>query len=229
MSRGKRKGSLRHLSREAPSDAEQNEVLRFVTGAPAVTAAILGAALVEHELELHLIEKLKRKDPETIELLTDQGGPMGTFSAKITLAYALGVIDETDMAHLNIIRHIRNVFAHARKLVFFDHELIGRELRKIKPKGTKRNDANHALIDARKYADSDRRQSYLILCTALLLLLKMKQTRALIRGTRYYERKIAKSKALRKQLAEISPLGAMLAQLPGDQLKAAIKLLKSSQ
>lgn len=40
---------------------------------------------------------------------------MGTFASRVDIAYALSVITKQDRTDLNIIRRIRNTFAHAVK------------------------------------------------------------------------------------------------------------------
>jgi DNA-binding MltR family transcriptional regulator len=46
------------------------------------------------------------------EGLFDASGSLGTFSAKIDLAYSLGIYGEKTYRELNMIRKIRNEFAH---------------------------------------------------------------------------------------------------------------------
>lgn len=43
----------------------------------------------------------------------DNQGPISTFSARINLAHALGIIDDTEHRDLNLIRKVRNDFAHS--------------------------------------------------------------------------------------------------------------------
>lgn len=51
-------------------------------------------------------------------------GPLTTFSAKINVSFALGLIDEKVKDKLEIIRRVRNVCAHEIKDVNFLHEQI---------------------------------------------------------------------------------------------------------
>jgi DNA-binding MltR family transcriptional regulator len=46
-------------------------------------------------------------------------GPLGTFSAKIDLARAMGILDEAAQSDLRAIKAVRNVFAHAENPVRF--------------------------------------------------------------------------------------------------------------
>ena len=76
--------------------------------------AILGAALLDSRLEGLFRSKLKHG----AEKLLSNSGPLGSFSARSQLAVALEWIDRDVFHDLNIIRRIRNDFAHS-----FDHEL----------------------------------------------------------------------------------------------------------
>lgn len=50
--------------------------------------------------------------------LFDGYGPLGSFSAKIDIAYALGIITEQIFNDLKTIKDIRNEFAHPKELEF---------------------------------------------------------------------------------------------------------------
>ncbi|NEH99226.1 hypothetical protein U8P76_01730 [Rhizobium johnstonii] len=45
-------------------------------------------------------------------LLGESDGPLSTFSSKISLAHAIGLITDLEFRKLNLIRRIRNEFAH---------------------------------------------------------------------------------------------------------------------
>ena len=51
-------------------------------------------------------------------------GPLGSFSTKISLAYLMGLISEEFFKGLEIMRHIRNRFAHRTEIRSFDHQEI---------------------------------------------------------------------------------------------------------
>jgi hypothetical protein len=197
--------------------------------APAVATAILGSSMVERDLDDMIVAKLKRKDDDTIALLSEQGGALSAFSTKIGLGYALGGIDSIDMFNLNIIRRVRNVFAHARKLVTFDHEVIRSELRKMKLRPGKRDQPSQCLVTAKGYIDFDARSAYLLLCGSLVMQLTIKRTNALNKAAKYLERKTATSQERWQKFTESSPLGAVFAQLPPEKIKALAVSLKESR
>jgi DNA-binding MltR family transcriptional regulator len=77
-----------------------------------------------------LQSKLKHKDDETWTMLVADSGPLRSFYTKIAMGYALGIYDKNIRSDLNIVRTIRNAFAHSKKLIQFDHPAVVAELRK---------------------------------------------------------------------------------------------------
>jgi hypothetical protein len=57
-------------------------------------------------------------------LLSGPNAPLGTFSARINSAYAMGLIQSDEFHDLNVIRKIRNEFGHSWKDVDFDTQKI---------------------------------------------------------------------------------------------------------
>ena len=76
--------------------------------------AVLGAALLDAKLE----DLFRRRLSCFKDELLDSTRPIGTFSARIRLARALAWINDDVCHDLDIIRNIRNDFAHS-----FDHGL----------------------------------------------------------------------------------------------------------
>jgi hypothetical protein len=74
-------------------------------------AVILGAAKIDAILG-ELLRRILLPNPTNHDDLFDGDGPIGTFSAKIHLAYRLGIIDAAFARALHIVRRIRNDFAH---------------------------------------------------------------------------------------------------------------------
>jgi hypothetical protein len=121
-----KKPSLRGLSRRRPTKEESQAAAQafFATDSPPIVAAIFGQALIETELEGLLREKFRHKDENTWSELTGEKGPLSTFHSKIIAAYAFGLIDETTRKNLNIVREIRNAFAHSKRLIDFDDQAV---------------------------------------------------------------------------------------------------------
>jgi hypothetical protein len=64
------------------------------------------------------------QDAKIIERVTNYPGPISSFSARTDLAYLIGMLDKTIYDDLNIIRGIRNDFAHSRDITSFEGESI---------------------------------------------------------------------------------------------------------
>lgn len=82
------------------------------------SAAILLATNLENALRTAIIRKLKVSE-ERRRGLFRHNGPFATFSNKIVVAYAVGIIGEDTRFNLDLIRAIRNTFAHAKIPVKF--------------------------------------------------------------------------------------------------------------
>jgi mannitol operon repressor len=86
-------------------------------------AALVGAALIDTRLDAVLRSHLV--DSKAVDELMEGGNaPLGTFSSRIKMAYALGLITELEFDECEIIRRIRNYFAHGvHGLTFQDQKL----------------------------------------------------------------------------------------------------------
>ena len=86
------------------------------------TIAILGSTYLEMVLD-HILLAFLPEDEKEVEKLMEYNQPLGNFSSKITMCYCLGLIEKTIKNDLNIVRKIRNKFAHDL-VVHFDDEPI---------------------------------------------------------------------------------------------------------
>ncbi len=86
-------------------------------------AALVGAAMIDSKLErildICLLDNKAKKD-----LLCGSNAPIGTFSAKINLCFALGFITPKEYEEINLIRKIRNEFAHKLEELSFSSQPI---------------------------------------------------------------------------------------------------------
>jgi DNA-binding MltR family transcriptional regulator len=135
--RGKPKPKLRDLGRIPPTDEEIKALRNAAQSADPIVTAILGAVLVEHELDNHLRKRVAKKNDDVWSDMVSEAGPFSTFSRKIMAGHALGIFDEHTKDNLNIVRVIRNAFAHSKKLIDFNNPLVVAELGKIKFKSAK--------------------------------------------------------------------------------------------
>ena len=74
-------------------------------------AAVLAAAYLDSRLEALVREKCVGVPKFVEELLSGQGG-LSSFSARISVAYAVGLISLKAAEDLHLVRRIRNDFAH---------------------------------------------------------------------------------------------------------------------
>lgn len=74
--------------------------------------AIVSAAFLDNTIQ-NIIMSFLCKDSSTQDrALFNQNGPLSTFSSKVIIAYRLGLISKKEYDNLNVIRKIRNCFAH---------------------------------------------------------------------------------------------------------------------
>src|SRR5262245_7114939 len=109
-----RKAKLRDLSRLHPASDDVSALIEaFGEREHPIATAILAAVLIEYDLEQLLRSRLKHKDDKTWAMLVGDNGPLNSFSSKIVMGYALGIYDKGMHSNLNIVRNIRNAFAHS--------------------------------------------------------------------------------------------------------------------
>jgi hypothetical protein len=153
--------SLRNISRKAPGVKD-----RVRATGPALkntddrTAALITGAMIEYGLERHLKVRMRKLKSQEAKDLFEGTGPLATFSGKIRLAYALGIIGPKARHDLAAINEIRNVFAHARHNLTFKSKRL-----------RERIDGMH-MVASRKYCNlRPGRERYLAVTNVLVMLL----------------------------------------------------------
>ncbi|MGL1040403.1 hypothetical protein ACSTDR_21670, partial [Vibrio vulnificus] len=58
------------------------------------------------------------------DLISGFNAPLGTFSAKVTAAHALGLIQDNEFREITLIRKIRNEFGHSWRGVSFESDKV---------------------------------------------------------------------------------------------------------
>ncbi|HEX3664784.1 MAG TPA: hypothetical protein VHU23_06105 [Rhizomicrobium sp.] len=109
---------LKALAKKLPPDNEQFTYLfrllepaKFTDFAERATA-VVGAQFLDVALQ-RAISTYFKTGFNGKEIFDGPGSPLGSFSAKIALAAALGIIDPSEREDLDTIRIIRNAFAHS--------------------------------------------------------------------------------------------------------------------
>jgi mannitol operon repressor len=85
--------------------------------------ALVGAALLDTRLERLLLSHMV-EGKVTNELVIGRNAPLGTFSSRINACFALGLITTLERHDLNLVRNIRNEFAHREHGLTFEDEKI---------------------------------------------------------------------------------------------------------
>lgn len=81
---------------------------------PDATFALTISTAVEQSLELAVSTFFELDDAAISRLFDDnQNGPLSSFAAKIKIGHALGIYPPRVREELDLIRHIRNAFAHS--------------------------------------------------------------------------------------------------------------------
>jgi mannitol operon repressor len=86
-------------------------------------AALLAGSMLD-EILFRIIRAYLIEDAQAEMLLTGFNAPLGTFNARIAAAYALCLIEPKEFAEANVVRKIRNEFAHTWGDLRFDHATV---------------------------------------------------------------------------------------------------------
>lgn len=109
---------------KVPTDRERAESFKsFVTEFAKESdraCVILGAARLDILLK-QLIGAVLLPSTSSSDELLDGDSPLGTFSSRIQISYRLGLLDAEFIRALNLIRRIRNEFAHEASSVSLAH------------------------------------------------------------------------------------------------------------
>lgn len=111
--------ALKKLTNELPNLVETIAKAMMFNTYDDRAAGIIAVVDLQEALKMAISTKMVAlKKTETDELFSGFG-PLASFSAQIKIAYALGVIGRKTKRDLDIIRHIRNAFAHGKKRIDF--------------------------------------------------------------------------------------------------------------
>jgi hypothetical protein len=110
------------LIAETPTDDYLENLLHIVGSESDRGVAIMCSAMVEQALESALRKALPHmNDTELAEWFEGHNAPFRNFDAKIKLARGLKICDDSVEIKLNLIRKIRNTFAHRSLPLDFEH------------------------------------------------------------------------------------------------------------
>lgn len=84
---------------------------------------LVGTALIDEKLR-DTLEAFFVTKRSASKLLDEFNSPLGTFSSRLEACFALGLIDEYEYSEINLLRKVRNEFAHSKHGVSFKTEKI---------------------------------------------------------------------------------------------------------
>jgi hypothetical protein len=138
---------------------------------PDRAAAIVGATILEAKLG----NRLKRDLPNFVikgnntlhDRIFNFQGPLGPFSARIDAGFILKIYDEATWRDLDIIRRIRNDFAHTTVIGSFTNDSIRERCGNLKVCDNDRafseySSENHALASAAETLDSSGKLDFML-------------------------------------------------------------------
>ncbi|HDR9135963.1 TPA: hypothetical protein QDB11_000570 [Burkholderia vietnamiensis] len=128
--------ALKEVMKQFPKEAQESladymEFRRRLRAESDRGCALVGAAYLDDEITKLLRARMVNNKRNTDALL-EQGRAVSAFSAKIRVAYAMGLIPDDVLHDINIIRDIRNKFAHLHGALSFDDESIGDQCRALR-------------------------------------------------------------------------------------------------
>ena len=116
-----KKSSLKRLLEQVPTPEEYQIAWQSVRKDEPRTSVILAATLVEEMLRALLVAHMA-KGVDAKDGPKDLFGPMkplSSFSAKIRLGYAMKLYGDRTFHDLDLLREVRNVFAHGKLSIDF--------------------------------------------------------------------------------------------------------------
>ena len=124
--------SLKHLSRRPVRVNDLAKALSEIHSTTDQATALIHATLVERTLERVILSRMTRLTRKQRLNLFDGMAPLSSFSAKIKIAHALAIIGPQATTDLDIIKDIRNVFAHSFHPLTFRRKEIATYCRRLK-------------------------------------------------------------------------------------------------
>lgn len=110
---------LRALSRQQGSIEDFAEFSRQIRSEENDRGAALLAVTNADMALTQVIYSVLRPDDSAKDRLEQEGGPLQSFSQRITIGSVLGIYGSDTKHNLDLLRHIRNAFAHAHIPITF--------------------------------------------------------------------------------------------------------------
>jgi len=129
--------TLRQYWKDRYAEPNAEHFRKEINGESDRAVVILVATMIDDWLAHAINERAVIKaNPDEMEYMFRFEGPMGSFSARIEIAYIFGVIDERTMNQVDVIREMRNACAHSKRGITFAMPVLSNVLKRIlKPNG----------------------------------------------------------------------------------------------
>lgn len=95
--------------------------------------ALLSAAYLENELRQLLADSFVAMSKTDADKIFEFNGPLGTFSARIRIAFAGAIISVGSKNALHLVRRIRNDFTHLETPLSFEEPMIAQRVLALLP------------------------------------------------------------------------------------------------
>jgi DNA-binding MltR family transcriptional regulator len=118
------------------------------------SVVIATTAILDNQLERGLKRALLPMSKNMYKQLFDSFRPLNTFSAKIVMAYGLGIITKNVYDELEKIRHIRNAFAHSSERLHFESPQIAPLFARLKRPRSKATKPVNVFMECAKAIDA---------------------------------------------------------------------------
>lgn len=123
--RGRKLLTLADLSRQKPTSEQLENYEYLIMQESDRGSAIMAGALVEESLTIAIRAFIVDPGETTAKTWFDSpSAPFGNFAAKIKLGRALAIYGENLETRLNLIKDIRNAFAHSSIPLDFEHPTL---------------------------------------------------------------------------------------------------------
>src|SRR5262249_6706493 len=119
-----RQRSLKSLIHDSLTPEEVLDALEAMDQDSDRAVAVVGATFLDEALRRYVCARFVVLSAKESDALFEPDMPLGSFSAKIKIAHALGLIGTQTRRDLDQIRGVRNVFAHSQRMLTFDTQEI---------------------------------------------------------------------------------------------------------
>ena len=124
--------SLKNLARRPIRARDLLQFVFTVKDLPDQAVALVATAWVERNLERVIRSRMVRLTKTRYRELFVALGPLASLSAKTKLAYAMRIVGRTGVTDLDLIREIRNQFAHSFHPLTFRTREIAKACRRLR-------------------------------------------------------------------------------------------------